>query len=111
VTPKEHAEVWRKAAAVVGSMDRRTQQMAGYVEIDSQSNNFRSMAFNSAVYSSEDAARSDSFATAQRVLLAIAAEYEALAQSPPMKCAECDCTNQPEGCKWIMYANQVERPL
>lgn len=75
MTPKEHAEIWRRAAQIVGGMDTMTSEMRAMSQIASAAGQ-GTYGFSSRSYSAEEVTANRAYSAAARVLLTIAAEYE-----------------------------------
>lgn len=73
MTPKEHAEVWRKAAQVVSGMDTMRAEM----QMISQATQSSGGAWSGRSYGPEEVAANRAYSAAAAVLYKIAAEYDA----------------------------------
>lgn len=78
MTNEEHAKIWRRAAAVVGSMDvLAAQQMQKLAQYQGQ----QSISWQQP-YSSDELVMSSAYRVAYKVLSAIAKEYEDADKEP-----------------------------
>lgn len=76
MTSKEHAEIWRRAAQVVGGMDTMRAEMNARAQITHSSGGTVIM---SRSYGPEEMAANRAYSAAAVVLYKIASEYEAAA--------------------------------
>ena len=79
MTPKEHAVIWRKAAAVVAGMNTMQSELQAHTQMQQHlGSNMQGLSGRS--YSADEMVMNRAYNAAAQVLMTIAREYEAVGE-------------------------------